>query len=275
MNVKVNAIIVTYYPDLEKLNKLIDSLKQIDKIILFKNSHFVLPVNYSNVTEIDSKVNIGTAAAYNCCINHLNEDCNYVFILDQDTVLERTCLDNLIKDSQNISKLYRHFLISPLEVDLEGNSYGWGSINFLNLEIQEVRCSGMFINREIFNYIRFDEKLFVDYVDWDFCWRAKNKYNLYIFRSKNAKIYHELGSYFPGYFGFNFKTMSPNRIYSQIINAKKLFCKWEGPYLKKILLILRPIKLILSSWLYKDFFLRYKFIFLGIVHSEINKKYFK
>lgn len=272
----INAIIVAYRPDLNKLYKLIDSLSQLKKIIIYKNSDFLIPSKFANVESIESVDNIGTAAAYNLSLNYLSRECEYVFILDQDSQLEINCIENLYSEAIKISKKEHYFLISPLETDNNNNAHGWGSFPiFNNSKISEVRSSGMFISSVVFKYIKFDENLFVDYVDWEFCWRAQKLLKLQIHKSTKSKILHELGSPYEVYFGKKLRVMSPNRIYSQIINSKILFFYSHVPVYKKILLIVRYFKLLTTCWIFKDFKNRYRFFFLGIFHNKVDKNYFK
>ena len=271
----INAIIVCYQPDLFKLKTLLISIKNIGKVLIYKNSDFDLDIINTNISVFSSNSNIGTAKAYNLCLKNLEPNCKFVIFIDQDSFLEDLCLENLLNDGIRLDSLEKYFLISPVEIKNNGQLNGWGSLDILSLRNQEVRTSGMFVNRNIFNYIQFDEDLFVDYVDWEFCWRAISELNLKIHRSFNSKIYHELGSDFETFFFGNLNSMSPIRIYFQIINSKILLQKSYIPLLKRLFLIARIFKLFFTIWIYKDYINRYKFLFYGILDNKINYKYLK
>jgi rhamnosyltransferase len=272
MKNNINAIIVAFNPNIKNLQKLIESLFLLDLVVLFKNSEFELTVKNSNLKVIQSLKNIGTGGAYNYCLNHLTENCEYVLILDQDTLLEESCLSQYNIEALELSKTKKHFMISPVEIDMYGVYHGWGSLKGCLTNSTEVRASGMFVTKKTFEIVKFDDNLFLDYVDWDFCWRAVSSIELFILKSLKAKVYHELGSPFYSHWGNRYNTMAPIRIYFQIINAKKMFFKKNVALCKRILLLIRIFKLFFISWIYKDFLKRYKYIIYGILHSDIKNR---
>jgi rhamnosyltransferase len=129
----------------------------------------------------------------------------------------------------------------------------------------------MFVSRRTFGILKFDETLFLDYVDWDFCWRASKSHEVLIFKSNKAKIFHQLGSSYLTHWGLSINTMAPSRIYFQIVNTKKLLFKSHVGLLNRLLLFVRIFKFIFISWIYKDFLARYYFIFSAIFNSDISK----
>ena len=194
---KIYAGIVTYNPDLTRLNEIISAVyPQADKLIIVDNGS----VNYAEICElikqfpnvcmIHNHKNQGIAKALNQIMETAKaENANWVLSLDQDSVIS----DSLIAH-------YRPYLDTPglgmLTCILKDrNTTGFTAKN-LNGECEEVqRCitSGCLTSVEAWENVgRYDEKMFIDYVDYDLCMSLR-EHGYKIMRVNTEGILHELG----------------------------------------------------------------------------------
>ena len=124
--------------------------------------------------------NVGLSKAYNYCVSHLPlQDDDYVVILDDDTEIN----DTYLKEAEKESELRRadillpivkagERILSPYNFYQNVRSKMVDDINDINLTQVSAINSGMMICGTVFKKIRYNEKLFLDYVDYDFMRQA-------------------------------------------------------------------------------------------------------
>ncbi|MGL5417350.1 MAG: glycosyltransferase family 2 protein [Clostridium sp.] len=194
----VLSSIVTYNPDIKRLKENIESLKsQSDKILIIDNkSDNIGEINelvetYKEIQIIKNLKNDGIAKALNQILIYAKESkSEWVLLMDQDSVIEDRAILKYKKFlKENIEK--EIMILSPNIVDRNLNEkyVEENKSKEINLAI----TSGTFLNVEKALEIGgFLEKLFIDYVDFEFSLRAK-KYNYKIYKIYNIKLLHELG----------------------------------------------------------------------------------
>lgn len=196
------AGIVLYNPDINKLTENINSIiNQVDYVILVDNGSenksdiedtLKQRFNYSDKVIIKfSQKNNGIAWALNEAFKIAEEQSvKWVLTLDQDSVCPSDMIKRYIKYSASTDKS-KIGILCPTIVDknagiLEGDIHKTEAIK---------RCitSGSFTSLKAWKQIHcFDEKMFIDGVDFDFCDRLrKNGYQL--IRIGSICLTHELG----------------------------------------------------------------------------------
>lgn len=198
---KINNIvagIVLYNPDLIRLKENIDSvINQVQEIILIDNRSVNIDEielqfsDYENISLIKNSENFGIAEALNKIIKYSNKNgYQWVLTLDQDSVvasdliskyLNYTNFDNVGIITCNI--IDRNFSVKRLENDTQEFSY-------------VTRCitSGCLTNVPACIKVGgFDEKMFIDYVDFDLC-RSLINSGYQILKVNSTHIIHELGN---------------------------------------------------------------------------------
>jgi len=194
----VAAGITLFNPDIELLKENIDSIKeQVNLIILIDNAsrninHIEsILTNYCDIVLIKNDKNMGIARALNQIVEYSNSN-NYkwVLFLDQDSKAPQGLVENYIKylDLQNIA------VISPKILDINdkidnSNSTTESSIEFID------RCitSASLVNISICQSLgKFDEKMFIDLVDFEYCARVRRR-NYKIIRVNSIILAHRLG----------------------------------------------------------------------------------
>ena len=192
---RVCAGIVTYNPNMRDLKKNIECIiSQVDKVIIFDNSsenirHIrEIVYNYDSVELIESERNRGVAYALNAlCYWAKNKDYYWILTLDQDSQAP----PNLV----NVLKQYvgdQVAIVSPNIIYKNNEDYSISSKKKY-VEKEWVITSSSLTNLDIWEKIDgFDEKLFIDGVDYDFCVRATRE-GYHVICTYEVELYHELG----------------------------------------------------------------------------------
>ena len=261
-NEKYYAIIISFNPDIEKVRNTVYNLKKQGFYVTIIDNH---SYNVEKVKEIAvdhiqvEDTNLGIAAALNIGMSIAIENgATWILALDQDSEVD-----------PNLLKQYRKYIyvfedagaLCPKMVKRNE------SMKETNEDVDIVeRCptSGFFIKAEIWKKVgRYNEWMFIDYVDYDLCIRLKIA-GYKIYRINTTYIIQELGKLHVNSFcydigkKFNWKQMinfsrtynhSPLRNYYYVRNSlyyihtykkyinvkeeKKRLVKWE---IKKLIL---------------------------------------
>ncbi|MCT2918579.1 glycosyltransferase family 2 protein [Limosilactobacillus fermentum] len=194
----VVAGIVLFNPDIDRLRKNIDAIiNQVKAIIVFDNGSSNIKsikkglADYPNIEFLCEKKNVGIAAALNRIFNYAIKSlhADYVLTLDQDTV----CPENLINE---YLKFYNRDvgIYSPRIKDINADVYleddnDHSEVTAINKCITSASLTSV-IAWHIVN--GFDETMFIDNVDFDFCNRIRKK-GFEIYRINSVFVNHELG----------------------------------------------------------------------------------
>jgi len=204
---KVFVVYVTYNPDIELLAKSIESIyHQVDKIYVVDNTpggckeleRFAKLKNIQIIYLLD---NFGIAYAQNVGIRKaLEEGAEYIMLSDQDTVYPENYIKEMLKGFSYDEKVAA---VAPRFVDINsGKEAGFikPSIFFKRFypksgthEVMQAIASGKILKAKYLNSIGLmNEKLFMDWVDFEWCWRARKK-GYKIIGNANIIISHKLG----------------------------------------------------------------------------------
>lgn len=195
---KIMAGIVTFNPDMEELRRTIAHLNdQFVTIVIVDNASlnyeeiYCLISDNPNVLLFENEFNAGVAAALNQIMQYAFENqYEWVLTVDQDSFIEPQLL-----------KKYREYLNLPqlgmLTCYYKDRNTGNELENLLEEGVTEVRkaiTSGSLLNVAAWEVSeKFDEKLFIDYVDFDMCIRLiQHQYK--ILRVNFVGISHAIGS---------------------------------------------------------------------------------
>ena len=231
------TVVIPNYNNKELLNNLLISLSSsisLNQIIIVDNasqdgSADFIKKNYPEIILVENKSNMGFAYAVNQGIRLVKTE--FVFLLNNDTLVEEDTISNLIKtinSSPNIfsvsSKMIQYHKQNLLDdVGDEYTILGWSKRRGYNqektryVEDEEVfsACAGAALyRRDIFDEIGFFDENFESYVeDMDLSFRARlHGYKSYY--SSKALVYH-YGSATTGsrYNAFKVKISARNNIY--------------------------------------------------------------
>lgn len=248
---KVAAVVVLYYPDKLLVKRLIESVRSSTSLIILvdntpETDHS--PGNEIHDHEIDADIitvvngeNLGVAAAHNKGFKIASEQgCDYLLILDQDSCPSANLVSSQLSSlaSVDASRRNRIAAIAPCFYD-ERYDYAGSFIVLDRLIPRKLECnrseevhfvdyaisSGLLVNLSLIDDIGLmHEDLFIDYVDIEWCLRARSK-GYYILAAFSAHFTHELGDTIRTYLWGVIKVplRSPVRTYYMVRNATILY----------------------------------------------------
>jgi len=271
------AVIVVYQPDIDFLNKNILSLiSHVDHLLLYQNSPLTnkdLYNNYENLSFLGSGENVGIAKALNQAIEWAEKNLyTHLLTLDQDS----SFLNNDLKHFRDLidnEKLPNIGIYCP-NIDNRGKLLI--EDNQPVVEVKDSITSGSIFPLDTFKLCGgFEEKLFIDAVDYEYCYRIFTKNNLKTVVYPEIILKHEVGYPTRIKFGFTTDNYSAFRTYFIIRNQlliwrryPKLFQPGYKVTLVKIHIVFRFIKIILGE---EDKINKLKSIVRGMFHGLTSR----
>lgn len=288
----VGCIIVVYKKNLKFLiHKIKNVYKDVDNFYIISNSENNLK-NYKNkkITIISLNVNLGIAAAQNLAIFNAYKNKNdYILFSDQDTKFPKNFIKKILNFYNYANRKYRNlFAVAPNLYDRNKNTLsGFVQRKFLfrkdifqnsysetddDKKITEAMSSGMFIDAEKLRKVGYlNENYFLDWVDFDLCWRALKKgYN--IVGSRSIVASHFLGSTSVKIFNKSFHIHAPFRSYYIVRNGISLALYSKNiNFFWRINIFANSLRYAFGYMLFmRPFSKVFNFIILGFVHGLSN-----
>lgn len=193
---KLAASVILYNFDLNIINNIIFMSKIFDKIFVFDNSDSIHDTNqvnwFENTPSIEYlKANNNKGLAYGLNVNckrALREKYNWIMLLDQDGVVSAEMIEEMKKFIIEKNEKNNLGAVGPIIEDRQRRKPKQKGQKNQDVLI----TSGMVINLEAFIKVgMFNKKLFLDYVDYDYCLRLKNK-GYKVLQNLNAILQHNI-----------------------------------------------------------------------------------
>lgn len=165
---KVLAVIVTYYPDLELLKRNVEALAgHVDDVLIWENTpapdniRFRLPA-MDNLTYYGVGENVGISRALNLTReSFFEEEYDALLTMDQDSIWD------------NLGLFLERVATSEAPFGLYGPAVYTPALKPDFTPADTLITSGMLVRREIYERIGgYEELFFVDGIDLDFCYKA-------------------------------------------------------------------------------------------------------
>lgn len=264
--------IVLYNPNLVRLRENINAvINQLDLLILIDNGSTNINEvkriykDVSKIKIIESKFNKGIAWALNKIMYQAKENkSEWCLLLDQDTIcpnnLITSYLDYLNKTDEEIA------IICPLVYDLNKDKNQAYHEKESQL-VQNCITSGTLNSISIWEKVgEFDERLFIDGVDHEYCLRLDIN-NFKIVRMNKVSIFHEIGKItYKRFLFWRIETKNHNsfRKYYIVRNIFYLEKKYKKDgFAKTIMKVLKQFFLVI--YLEDDKLLKLKKMILGVI----------
>lgn len=279
---KVALLTIFYNPEDSDLISFIELSKSFQGKFCFINSLInkksIDLLKSHNIQIHGDGSNVGISRAYNFILNKcISSNFNLCFISDQDSRFERIIVERFIKSSIKMFQNDEYISITSMTPCFKNNYKKNITENYSYKEF--VINSGALISCELWKKIgKYDENLFIDMVDYDFCKRIK-KSGLKIINYHDFQFKHSIGKEYKYFFNllsyrsYNYKRhyfMIKDKFYflrkkhhkKNFINNIKLLIKIYLKLLKHILLILifeknKILCLIATKNGFKDFLFFY------------------
>jgi rhamnosyltransferase len=181
------AVIVTYHPDQDFLHRL--------NILLHQLAHVVIVDNHSNqdsqkmldalmiqgrVHVIFNQDNLGIAAALNQGISWAKKQgSHWVLTLDQDSCLEESGIEAFVKIYNGLENKENIAMVGLNHIDTNSRQTYYksgGESEKAWVERKTLISSGSFLSLQAMDHIgSFQEDLFIDGVEHEYCLRARQK----------------------------------------------------------------------------------------------------
>lgn len=214
----VAAVIVVYHPDDEQLLKTVGSLApQVQRIIVVDNTPAAAITCVTQVAEklslleqleyIPLHKNFGIGYAQNRGIEHARQaGYRYVLLSDQDTEFPPDCVTVLMRTFTDLtSQGERVAAVAPAHANAFAPEmppffvgFGLFWLTYVRArsgahEISGAIASGKLINLDCIDDVGLmNEPLFIDWVDFEWCWRALSK-GWKVFGVFDVTLHHHLG----------------------------------------------------------------------------------
>lgn len=202
---KVAAIIVSYNPDKNLLDSVNLLISQVEKIIIVDNGSIeekrkdissIKDIDNERIEIIFNEENLGIATALNIGVREaLKQGFNWILTMDQDSKASKYMVEKMFEVYNNIDEKERKSILSifPNFVDERIQSIEENSVMNTYEYVDADITSGNLVNSEVFDKVGFfDDSLFIDLVDTDFCMRLNEK-NIKMIKVRDAILYHSLG----------------------------------------------------------------------------------
>ncbi|MBT8847469.1 hypothetical protein BTH55_03925 [Lactobacillus delbrueckii subsp. bulgaricus] len=189
------AGVVTYNPRITLLQKNLSALRElVDRVIVVDNGSVNLTDikkiigGIGSISLIENQRNLGIARALNEIMETAIEyEYSWVLTMDQDSVVPTNLVSEYVKYLDSSVGM-----LCPIIFDRNKNQL---PTTYLGThEVKECITSGSLVNVSAWQKVNgFDEKLFIDGVDFDFCERIK-KTNYRILEVGTVVLSHAIGN---------------------------------------------------------------------------------
>jgi len=285
MKNKIALMIVTFNPSVMQIKKFHTMQMYVDKLLVIDNSYSInierqlKKIKNKKIEVIFNSGNFGIGKPTNYFFDYLKNypEYNWALLMDQDSLLEfdiHSILKNLCKNRIKVAGL------SYSENRIAQNIKQKPILKKIKRHIH----SGLIIHKSIFYKFKYDERLFLDMSDFDFCANLQ-KNNIDIYNIENFFIQHFVGNPNLNNFLFlrKFRTNHPP-INCFFMSRNRVIMIKKGLYSRGYInLILNQIKEILLTIIFeKNIYLKIKARILGFycginntIFNDINeiKKY--
>lgn len=276
--VKVAGVVVLYHPNEETYANILTYLPHLEVLYALDNTEKPEPgiahkiAELPNVKYIPFRDNMGLSYALNYALNQVDGQ-TFLLTMDQDSAFPPHTLDRYIS---SIRDMANRDDIAMFAVNYTGLKEA-ENLNGNHL-VKAAITSGSMVNVDIARKIGgFDEKLFIDEVDDEFCYRAgKNGFKILLM--SDIKLNHHLGN--PKQYdiwGYRFTVLNHSPIRKYYIVRNRLYVAQKYPFIRRYYeqaLIKMFVKVLLFE---SDKLAKLKFMLEGIkdFHNHCFGKYMK
>lgn len=229
MNInRIGVVIIVFHPNARLLESKLKKLGNDVAVVVVDNTpNETINIEQANITYIPLYDNTGIANAQNVGIgNLLKRGCTHVVFFDQDSDFTEKYVRSIVDEYKRISTVRKNlFLLGPTVIN-KTNGEEYRSVIHSDkkadqgfIEKREIISSGSCVSVDKLNQVGvMDTRLFIDYVDFEHCWRANSKgYVCGI--TRNVTLPHKVGNnelHFPH--GYRVIISAPFRYYYQYRN---------------------------------------------------------
>jgi GT2 family glycosyltransferase len=286
---RVCAVVVTYFPPHSVVKNVKLLAEQADEVVVVDNGTAGASAEYlkqlqdiPKVTLIRNGQNLGIAAALNIGARYaIEHGYPWLATFDQDSRVPPDYLRNIFAGRDSIQLDAHLAILSPIFYDESINqiwSLGKGGVSKGSyIEIDAAISSGSVMSTQLFAEAGFfDESLFIDYVDFDFCLRCRQK-GYKIIQLNSVVLNHNLGrNTSHKILGIGISTTNHSSIRRYYITRNRLVVYGRYSNLFPHWVLMNIVGFFKESVKVLAFeeqkFAKFWMMFLGMWHALINKR---
>lgn len=205
---KICAIIVSYHPTDELIENVKALVQQVDEILIVDNGSGLkakqlldnLIKQHSKLNVVFLSENLGIATALNIGVKKAKAAGHeWVITFDQDSQVTPFMIEAMLRVYETYPNKEKVASLSPRYMDVNSGEISGSHLLFPSnntlpyAEAYEALTSGNLIKSCIFDFVGyFDQSLFIDYVDREFCWRCIY-FGYSILQINEALLLHGIG----------------------------------------------------------------------------------
>jgi rhamnosyltransferase len=239
MKTKIAACVIVYEPQQSVELNIKSYINNVEKLYLIDNTKiktYITQYFLSNpkITSIHDYKNEGIAIRLNqACALAIKDGFDFLLTMDQDSFFDASAINiylKCIEDFDNKESVAMFGINYQYLVEKENCDYK---------EVSFLITSGSIINLNSFKNIgAFDENLFIDFVDTEYCFRSIQN-NFKIIEFSNIYMHHNLGELYEKYSIKKFKKTirsfhSPVRLYYMTRNLLYLSRKYKPQFKEEL-----------------------------------------
>jgi rhamnosyltransferase len=276
---KVVAVVILYNPGDEVIENISSYIDHVEKLYVIDNSEKADSEIKNNINSFAKAVyiqdgeNKGIAIRLNqACRLALEQGFEWLLTMDQDSYFSKKYILRYLNCFEELPNK-GNVAMTGVEVVKENGETGCAVA-----EVPSLITSGSIINLRLYTAVGpFDEALFIDQVDLEYCYRALLK-GYKVIQFKNVFLQHSLGSLSTHTSFKNFKNTyrslhSPIRLYYMVRNYLYIKSRYQKSFPDQISLTKKDVLIRIKNNLFYNSkkFEIVKFIFWGIIDFKSKK----
>jgi rhamnosyltransferase len=269
----VCAVMVTYNPDLgEMRHNLAVLLRQADAVVVDNSTvpaiaAAIRTMKMPGLAVVSNGGNLGVATAQNQGLAQVfAKGYKFALLMDQDSVAPDGMVEALVDIAARLKEENAQVAcVGPVAISPRGNPVNrLPTAGEACVRVDQTLSSGMLIPNEAYQRTGgMEDGLFIDLVDYEWCWRAASK-GLGTYIAKEVVMPHRLGD--KALVESWIRIPDPLRHYYQFRNSLRMFGRpyvpatWKAKYL-----LVLPAKLVLFPIMVPPRLRRLRYILRGIL----------
>jgi rhamnosyltransferase len=285
----IYTVIVAYNASKKDLDATVNELlRQTSFVVICNNSSYDLTFSHPRIKVLNFGDNLGIAKAQNIGMAWaFDQGADFILQMDDDSLPDPNMVKLLYESYSALqSANYNVGIIGPRDFDRYTKKIHSTKLNPASCQkgefidgfdglvmVNSIISSGSLISKK--SYLEVGEmldELFIDAVDFEYCWRLRAK-GFLIVRNNKARLAHRFGEGRARFFiFFDVFVAAPIRHYYQFRNVFYLFNRSYVPRYWKVRSVFKMVfKLLFYPFFLTNGFDRFKFMLLGI-KDGIRKK---
>lgn len=191
---RIACILIAYNPVLQSLKSNIQTYyEHVDFLYLINNSTYKIENLFTKMTIVNNHENLGIAKALNMgCELAIEDGFDYVLTMDQDSYFTSSMAKSFFQNAITLFNSIQNLGVVTPCIQESGQDTSKISEDFIYKNT--VITSGNIVKLDAYKAVSggFDDRLFIDGVDLDFCFKLRLQ-NFRIIEFTSIQLRHEIG----------------------------------------------------------------------------------